>query len=233
MYTTRVMTLFALSIFAQGVLANTIWLKDRQGNVCYNSVSNNPDHIIGYGGVDRSSSAFTMTIDNPPTGTVTPAGDCQNIPKNLNANPAKPAGDPIVFNGTLTRQLRQVHMWKPGTDGRLECLAQGQNLSGVTGSVTTGTGTNQYSIGFGFAFTDGCNFATQQIITANGLPTFTRTVFISQRQGNAFPRVYEGNYQIFNVEAVPEPSSMLLLLAGAFGLGVLALSRRKAGKRRQ
>lgn len=220
MYTTRLMTLIALSIFAQGVLANTIWLKDRQGNVCYNSASTNPGQVIGYGGVNHNGTGFTLTIRNPANGTKTPAtGDCAAIP-------TAPAANPIVFNGALTPRLTAVHMWKPGTNNALECLDQGSNLSGLSGTVTSGN----YRLLLSTQFTDGCNMQTQSKITSDGLPVFVRTV--SLFAGGERP-VYTGAYHIFNVTTVPEPSSILLLLAGATGFGVFALARRRPAKAKQ
>lgn len=221
MYTTRLMTLIALSVFAQGVLANTIWLKDRQGNVCYNSASTNPGQVIGYGGVNRDGTGFTLTISNPANGTKTPAtGDCTTIP-------SAPAANPIGFSGSMTARLQATHMWKPGTNQVPECLDQGTNLSGLSGTLNSG----QYRLLLSTQFTDGCNIQTQTKITSNGLPAYVRTVTLFGGGGER--PLYNGVYHIFNVASVPEPSSILLILAGATGLGALAISRRKSARRKQ
>jgi len=224
MYTSRLITLIGLTIFAQGALANTIWLKDRLGNVCYNSDitnPNNPSKIIGAGGVNHDGTGFTLTIDNPATGTVTPStGDCTTIPKAASATP-------IVFSiGSVNPRLMSNHMWKPGTKGALECLDQGVNLSGLSGVLISSNG--QYRMLLSTVFTDGCNMQTQTKITVDGQPMIVRTAAIFG--GGAEAPLYQGNYHIFNVATVPEPGSILLLLAGASAMGVLTLARRRSGK---
>lgn len=222
MYTTRLMTLIALSVFAQGVLANTIWLKDRQGNVCYNNQSQNPGGVIGYGGINRNGTGFTMTIDNPQAGTVTPSsGDCTTIPK---------ANQPLVFGaGNVVANVVPITNVKTGTNNAPECLDQGLNLSGITGGSTVGTGGNARSIAFSFTGAAGCPHPNYSVPTYQA--PFQRTVSIRTGSGPAQRIVYQGAYHIYNTASVPEPGSLLLLLAGATGFGVLALSRRKAGRR--
>jgi hypothetical protein len=158
MKVTRLITLFLLATLAQGASATTIWLKDRNGQVCKNTASANAGGVIGLGSVDRNG-VITMTIDNPDTGTETRSpstGDCANLPRT-------PAGNPSVFNGNVTPSIVPIHMLKPGTKGALECLDQGSNFAGVNGSVVSGPQT----ISFGFGYTDGCT-------GGNALPTFSR-----------------------------------------------------------
>jgi hypothetical protein len=229
MYKNRLVALIGLAVFAQSTLANTIWLKDRSApkpQVCKNALINNtanPEKIIGLGGVNRDGSSFTITIDNPPApvgdpNPVTPAtGDCQNLPKNTNVTIANPKGTPLVFNGGLTAKISPVHMWKEGTEKRMECLDQGGNFTGVTGSAAVGTVPNRYTIIFSYDFRDGCNMQSQQPSTTDGLPVFTRTAVIT-KQANSSATIFTGSYHLFDVNAVPEPSTILLLLTGLIGL---------------
>lgn len=188
--------------YSQIAMANSIWLKDANGVVCTNTASTNAGQIVGLGEVNRSTGAFNMTIDNPSGGTMT----CPSIGTNNN---------PISITGALATQLPVVHMLKPGTNNQNECLNQGNNLVGVTGSASGGTGTNARSIAFSFSFTDGCP----------GLPAFSRPATLSGGSGaNAFS--FTGTYYIYDINSVPEPGTIMLLLAGLFGLVAMSWIKR-------
>lgn len=229
MHKTRLLVLIAMPFAAQGVLANTIVLKDRQDNICYNSASQNPGKVIGYGGINRNGGGFTMIISNPPSGAVTPAtGDCDTIPKT-------PAGDLEFSGGNAVPNVVPVTHIKAGTNGDAECLDQGLNLSGVTGGASIGSGVGKRTINFSFNGADGCHHPNYSVPTYQA--PFERTVSISTGSGPSQKTPYSGTYYIFNpdvvdpINNVPEPGSLLLMLAGASGLGALALARRRSGKR--
>ncbi len=243
MHTTHLIALIGMSVFAQSALANTIWLKDTstpKPEICRNSLisnPNNPEKIIGLGGVNRDGSSFTLTIDNPPPtvavpNPVTPAtGACQSLPQNLNANPANnPSGNPIVFSGSMQPRLTATHMWKEwmaqtssGSMLRKECLDQGSNLSGLSGTINSG----QYRLLLSTQFTDGCDMQSQTKSTADGQPLIVRTATIFL--GGERP-IYTGTYHIFNVDSVPEPGTIMLLVIGAATLGMVAFTRRRQTK---
>jgi hypothetical protein len=227
MYTTRLLALIGLTLFAQSALANTIWLKDRQGNVCYNSGSSNPDHIIGYGGINREGAVgFTLTLSNPGTtgdGAVTPASaDCLAIPRTTTN---------LVFTGgNVVRNVVPITLVKAGTGGNNECLDQGLNLSGVTGGASAGA----LTLAFSFTGAAGCphpNYQAPNPVVPTYQGPFQRTVSIATGSGLFLTTLYTGAYHIStqtNPNQVPEPSSILLILAGVSSLGLLALLRRKA-----
>jgi hypothetical protein len=215
MNATRLITLLFLAISAQAASASTIWLKDSNGQVCKNSASTtNAGGVIGLGSVD-SNGAMTMTIDNPNTGTETRSpstGDCANLPRTT-------AGTPLVFRGSVAPQIVPIHMKKPGTHGVLECLDQGNNFVGVQGTLNDVQNAG-YSLVLAFSYTDGCG--------GSALPTFQRPVLINPSAKGA--TVFSGAYYIFNANSVPEPGSLYLLLAGAAGLTLLGLQRRRLEK---
>ncbi|KAF0101292.1 MAG: hypothetical protein FD187_2923 [bacterium] len=212
MHKTRLLAFCSLALLAQGASATTLWLKDNGGNVCRNSASTNPGQVIGLASV-TSGGALTLTINNPANGTVTPnSAPCTNLPK-------APANNPLVLSGNVTPRIVQVNMTKPGTNGALECLKQGNNFSGVSGAFDSGQGI-VYTATWGFSYQDGCG------ANNNGQPAFSRTLML---RANGVERpVFSGSYHIFNeANPVPEPGSLALLVAGASGLLLLALRNRR------
>jgi hypothetical protein len=222
MKATRLIALLLLAVAAQGASATTLWLKDGAGQICKNTGSANPGEVIGLGSL--TGDVLTMTISNPAA-TAPTTGNCKDILKTNGTN--------IVFTGRVTPQNLPIHMWKPGTKGAMECLDQGNNLSGVIGtlSVTLANG-QQYTLGLGGGYTDGCNMQTQTKITADGLPVFTRIATIRRVGGEG--KVFSGSYHIFNeLNRIPEPGSLLLLAAGAASLILIGLQRRRLVKQAQ
>jgi hypothetical protein len=218
MITTRFLALFLLAAVAQGASATTIWLKDNAGQVCKNSLSTNPGQVIGLGTV-TSAGALTLTISNPAGGTMTPSsGQCLNLP-------TAPAATPLVISGPVTPQISPLHMWKPGTKGAMECLDQGNSHYGIIGNVNN----SPYRFQFSGGYSDGCNMQTQIKLTADGLPVITRGLIIRQ-EGLEIP-LFTGSYYIFNeANRIPEPGSLLLLLAGAAGLILVGMQRRRLAR---
>lgn len=217
MYTTRLAVLIGLTAFAHGAMASTIWLKDRQDQVCYNSLSANPGQVIGYGGINRDGTGFTMTISNPAGGTKTPAtGDCANIPTTTAS---------LVFSGgNVAPNVVPITLVKAGTGGANECLDQGLNLAGVTGGASVGTGINTMSLAFSFAAAAGCPHPNYTVATYQA--PFQRTASIARGVGSIQTTVFNGRYHIFDPASIPEPGTLPLLLAGAAGFAALVLRRR-------
>lgn len=215
MYKTRLMALIGLTIIAQGAMGSTIWLKDRQDQVCYNTGSSNPGGVVGYGGINRDGSGFTMTISNPAA-TKPTTGDCANIPTTTT--------DLVFTGGNVVPNVVPITLVKAGTGGANECLDQGLNLSGVTGGASIGTGASTRTVAFSFTGAAGCSHPNYTVPTYQA--PFQRTVFISTGVGPAQQTPYRGNYHIFDQASIPEPGTLPLLLAGAAGLGALALRRR-------
>lgn len=225
MNTARLWTLFCLAVFAQGALGATIWLKDRNGNVCYNSLSTlggpppgAPGGYIGLGGINRDGSGYQMQISNPTAGVVTPAtGDCTTLPKS----------DSILSfsGGSVAPYKVAVSMVKPGTKGNNECLEQGVNLMGLNGGSSTVVGTVTWTLAYSYASATGCKPGTE------APPSLfeQRSVSLARKAGAFSNTTYRGTYHIYNESnPIPEPSITLLLLAGALGLGTLGVWRQRA-----
>lgn len=195
MKTMHLIFLFMLS-FAYSQVAtatNVIWLK-KDNTVCTNSAITNPANpgkIVGLGDAISGS----MTIDNPSGGLT----NCTFIPTTTS---------PVTFSG-FTKDIVQINMLKPGTNGNLECLDQGNNLSGMHGTVTSGA----YTLTLGFSYINGC--------TPNPLPSFTRTAILTGGM-----TTFNGTYHVYNTSTVPEPGTIMLLLAGLFGLATMSWIKR-------
>ena len=195
MKTMHLIFLFMLSLaYSQVATAtNVIWLKVNN-TVCTNSgITNpaNPGKIVGLG----DASSGSMTIDNPSVGTK----NCPTIPTTTSA---------VTFSGFTTDTV-QINMLKPGTNGNLECLDQGNNLSGMHGTVTSGG----YTLTLGFSYTNGC--------TLNPLPIFNRAAMLTGGM-----TTFNGTYHVYNTSTVPEPGTIMLLLAGLFGLATMSWIKR-------
>jgi hypothetical protein len=117
-------------------------------------------------------------------------------------------------------------MRKAGTQGAAECLKQGSNLSGVV--LTLADTTSQYTLTTTFSYTDGCDPITGNSLTPSGLPDFIRGATLDKPTGTDF----SGQYYVFNVNAVPEPDTLLLIAAGFAALGVAGTRRYQKGRRR-
>ncbi len=223
MYATRLITFIGLAVFAQGALANTIWLKDSLGNVCTNSASSNPGGIIGYGGINRDGSGFIMTLSNPAA-TKPTTGDCATIPTTTT--------DLVFTGGNVVQNVVPVTMVKAGTGGNSECLDQGLNLSGVTGGAT------QAGLTLAFSFTGaaGCphpNYQAPNPVVPTFQAPFQRTVSISTGSGFFGTTLFNGTYHISTQtlpNQIPEPNTTLLIFAGVLGMAGLALRRRRTCK---
>jgi hypothetical protein len=224
---TQISLSLLFSVFlAQSAWASTVWLKDRNGDVCTNSLSSNPGKVIGYGGHDGGGN-FTMTISNPSDGVLTPAtGDCFNLP--LTGASATPS--PIVFNGPVSifrsrvvNQIGQGTEISPGVYAT-ECLEHGSNTTGLNNWPTPLTN-GAFLLRFSHTSTNGCVAGTTppQLITVDGMATYVRNARV-----DGGPRVFFGTYYIFDTNAIPEPDSLTLLLAG----GVAGLFLTRAWRRR-
>lgn len=172
---------------------NAIWLKDSNGVVCTNSLSQNAGQLVGLGDATSGS----MTIDNPSGGST----NCAGIPITTS---------PVAFSG-FAKDIVQIWMSKPGTNGNIECLDQGNNTSGVHGSAINGAYT--LTLGFSSPPNSGC---------PQPLPTFNRSVTL-----NHGTDTFIGTYYVYNTaNSVPEPGTIMLLLAGLFGLVVMSWVKR-------
>jgi hypothetical protein len=208
--TARLVAFIGVALFAQGALANTVWLKDRNGNVCYNNSNGNVGHVIGLGSINADGTGFTMTIDNPAGPGKPTTGDCASIPATTS---------PVTYaTGSVAGNLAHVSSGSGAT-----CKDQGTNLVAIHGASAKVSG--RY---LSFAFFNparGCKPGTFKV----PLTTANRQAFIKQRapQGPGSITIFTGSYYVFNPASIPEPDSLLLLLAGSLSMAFIALRRSR------
>jgi hypothetical protein len=132
-----------------------------------------------------------------------------------------------VFTGTIAPKIETLHKIGPGTQGRAECLNQGDNLFYLAGpSVTTSDSTGQYTLTLSFtpdSYKDGCDPVTGAALTRDGQPAVIRTATLTKPSGTAF----NGSYHLFNVNTIPEPDTLFLLFSGALAAVSMRLMKRR------
>ncbi len=219
----RLLALFCLAALAQGAQAvSTIYLKAADGNVCYNSLSNNTGKMIGLGSIN-SGGGFTLTVSNPLGGVMTPAtGNCLSIPRTSTSS--IPNADVTFTGGSVAPSIETISTGGTGAYDAGTCLDQGQNLVGVTGSRTgLVVGASTWQISFTFLASEGCD----------GSPTkdqpFIRGASVKKKTGATTASSSGVVYHVYDPNAVyplPEPTTTALLLAGALGFAAVSLRRR-------
>lgn len=222
-----------LALFVQNAFASTIWLKNSGKQLCSNNLSSNPGtpspplpppsvHPIGYGGIDQIG-AFQLTISNPDGGAITPASTKGNTCLGFPRTGAPAAETTIVFNGPLTSEISNINAIRTGTGGVGECQRQGNNLTGVSGNLVSTSGA--YRLTFTYSFVNGCDPDTHTQITSDGQPSFTRGFTLTRLSDNVV--VVTGTYHVFDINSLPEPGSLTLILAGALAALSLGLIKRR------
>ena len=124
----------------------------------------------------------------------------------------------LTFSGNLRVQQVASKLCKPGTGGKLEWLDQGTNVQGLVGDLTSGN----YTMTLGFVTN-----ATASACTQYGLESlsYSRTYTINQG-GRTIVVIANGTYHVYNTATIPEPETLLLLVAGLGAMG-LALRRKR------
>lgn len=137
---------------------------------------------------------------------------------------------PLVFGAGgqgLTVVTALVKMCKPGTRGQLEWLDQGNTVVGVTGRLTTATTfpppLNTYRLTLGMASISDTYASSNGSCTTAGAKTYTYTVSAVIDKQNVVKLT--STYNFWNVNSVPEPGTISLLLIGLLGLGWLSMNR--------
>lgn len=208
--TTQLMAFIGLALFAQVVSANTVWLKDRNGKVCYNNSNSNAGHVIGLGSINADGTGFSMKIDNPAGSGKPTTGDCAAIPATTS---------PVVYGaGTVVGNRAHVSSGSGAT-----CQDQGTNLVAIHGeSAKVSSVFLQFTL---FNPATGCKPSTLKV----PLTTANRQAFIKRgaSQGSGTTTLFTGSYYVFNPASIPEPDSLMLLLAGSLSMALLARRRSR------
>jgi hypothetical protein len=147
----------------------------------------------------------------------------------------------LQFNTNVVAQkplICRTHSWKEisGKEwpaGTKQCLDNGTNVAGVSGSLKTKSG--QYTLTFHSTDADvldknGCgdnndNNPPITLMPANSFePSYNRTFTITGPNGFT----YSGNYWVVNqVHANPEPGTLPLLMISMSAMGLLAWKRKR------
>ena len=148
-------------------------------------------------GVIQTCATGALTFDKASVGPTYPAtGTATAESVVFDGSPAPCLG--VNADTTLNSGTLSVQVDNVTLNGQ----AQGPNVVSISGDLDNGNGNGRYLIHF------------------NANKTFT----INHREAPNDPQVGSGIYFIYDVNSIPEPETILLILAG---LSALALSRRK------
>jgi len=194
------------------------------------------EHLLDVNGATATASqtaVVTYTGAPPSPGTFT-----ATLRRTLILNPfgAEPALTFGTVGSPLTVYTELVKMCAPGTGGALEWQDQGNNVVGVSGTLTASSATATYTLVL--TRTPGTNtYATSNgscVGTTPGTTTFpyTSSAVITKTvtAGGAVSNVLSNPYNFWNVAGtVPVPGTLFLLLIGMLALGWTSMKRRMQG----
>lgn len=141
---------------------------------------------------------------------------------NTLASPDMPA---LTFTGNISLQLATSELCKPGTNGQPEWLQAGSNVKGVTGTLSaTDVSNNVYTLALTYNEEVNPNSVCNSSILGQENKLYTRGYTIIKGGRTTTTIVDNGAYYIYNVAAIPEPETLLLLIAG---LGAMAFVVRR------
>jgi hypothetical protein len=141
---------------------------------------------------------------------------------NTAASPDMPA---LTFTGNVNLQQTVSQMCKPGTNGQPEWLQAGSNVKGAIGTLTA---TDASNVVYALALTFDPKVNPNTVCNASTLGQesvqYLRGYSITKSGRPQTIVVSNGEHYIYNVAAIPEPETLLLLMAG---LGAMAFVVRR------
>ena len=131
-----------------------------------------------------------------------------------------------TFTGPVSLVRVQSKLCKPGTNGNLEWLDQGKNVQGVQGSLKTPDGV--YTMDLIFSQTNPVTNPTGPC-TNYGQESFsyTRAYTITTGGRSGLTVIASGTDFVYNTNSIPEPETLLLLLAGFGSMGLVTIRRKR------
>lgn len=140
-----------------------------------------------------------------------------------------PASGPSFPGGTFTGNINVIsstsQVCNQGTKGNLEWLDAGSNVHGLSAVLNSTIGTDTYTLTLSYA-TQASGEACNQ--KGNETLLYTRSYTLSKNGRSGGTVTGSGTYFVYNIASViPEPKTLLLLLAGLGAMGIVTWRKRR------
>lgn len=144
---------------------------------------------------------------------------------NTAASPDMPA---LTFSGNITLQQTVSEMCKPGTNGQPEWLKAGSNVKGAIGTLSATDASNVvYTLALTFDPTANPNTVCSAATLGQESMLYARGYAITKGGRTPTIVVSNGLHYVYNIAAIPEPETLLLLMGGLAAMAVVARRKRR------
>lgn len=161
------------------------------------------------------------------SGGSTPVGISINLPAYT------PASGPSFPGGTFTGNINVISspskICNKGTKGKLEWLDAGSNVHGLSAVLTDTIGTDTYTLNLNYATQAGGDGISNPC-SPQGSETlqYLRNYSLTKNGRSGGTVTGSGTYFVYNIASViPEPKTLLLLLAGLGAMGMVTWRKRR------